>query len=416
MVAANALSHERRACEEDYMSKNPQASPEELRINYSDQYLRRYLAQGKVHPLEQASVLQLGGSDPKQMYEAAEIVMDLTERGCCDYTAINLNCGCPSPKVAGKGCFGAALMDDPKLVADLTQALHEGSEGMLPITVKCRIGTDTQQPFSKSGYAEMDPELEYQNLCRFIETVASNGVVTDFSVHARIAVLQKSFSPSDNRKIPPLKYDVVRRLVQDFPDFTFSLNGGIDTIAQAQAEFDSCPGLKGVMIGRSWAADPWSFAMADPLLFNTPSPASKNRLEILKSYGEHADWEEQNGDPTKIRRFIIKAVTTLFTGEPNAKRYRIALDEIAGIPKKLQSQGKSLAGQPPVSELILQAAYENLSEEVLLRSPEESYERKLYAEKKGQEGGAAAGPGVWSGAVAEWQRERKAQVLAAVDE
>lgn len=110
MVAANALSHERRAQEEEYLSLNPDASSEQVGENYSDQYLRRFLSQGKVQPLEGASVLQLGGSDPKQLFEAAETVMDLTERGWCDYTAINLNCGCPSPKVAGKGCFGAALV------------------------------------------------------------------------------------------------------------------------------------------------------------------------------------------------------------------------------------------------------------------------------------------------------------------
>lgn len=409
MVAANALCHERRACEADYMALNPSASPEELRNSYSDQYLRRYLAQGKTFPLEQSSVLQLGGSDPKQMFEAAETVLDMTSRGWCDYTAINLNCGCPSPKVAGKGCFGAALMDEPKLVADLTQALHDGCDGSMPITVKCRIGTDSDRPFSKAGYAEIDSDSEYRTLCNFIETVASNGIVTDFSVHARIAVLQKSFSPADNRKVPPLKYDMVRRLVEDYPEFTFSLNGGMDSIAEAQAEFDSCPGLAGVMIGRSWAADPWSFSMADQLLYNEPptAPAAKNRLEVLKAYGEHADWEEEHGDPIKIRRFITKAVTTLFTGEPRAKRYRIALDEISSIPKKLHAEGKSLEGQPPISELILRAAHDHLSDDILLRSPEESYERKLHAEKKRQEQGFASGQ--WSGAVAEWQRERKAE-------
>jgi tRNA-dihydrouridine synthase A len=410
MVSANALSHERRAREEEYMAQNADASSEELRNNYSDQYLRRYLEQGKIAPLEQASVLQLGGSDPKQMFEAAETVMDMTSRGWCDYTAINLNCGCPSPKVAGKGCFGAALMDEPKLVADLTRALHDGCDGRMPITVKCRIGTDSERPFSKMGYAEIDPESEYRTLCNFIETVASNGIVTDFSVHARIAVLQKSYSPADNRKIPPLKYDMVRRLVEDYPEFTFSLNGGIDSISEAQSEFDACPGLAGVMIGRSLAADPWSFSMADSLLYNKPAPAVKNRLEILKAYGEHADWEEEHGDPTKIRRFITKAVTSLFTGEHRAKSYRIALDEIACIPKKLQAEGKSLEGQPPISELILRAAHEHLSDDVLLRSPEESYERKIYAEKKRQEQGV--GVGQWSSAVEEWQLERKAEQSA----
>ena len=93
MVAANALSHERRAVEEEYRSLNPNASNEQVRENYSDQYLRRYLAQGFVDPLEGPSVLQLGGSDPAQVFEAAETVMDMTDRNWCNYTAINLNCG-----------------------------------------------------------------------------------------------------------------------------------------------------------------------------------------------------------------------------------------------------------------------------------------------------------------------------------
>jgi tRNA-dihydrouridine synthase A len=408
MVAANAIAHETKDCQDAYLTNHPEASVEDLRQGYSHHYLQRYLAQGKVVPMEGPSVLQLGGSDPHQMYTAAQTVVDMTERGLCDYTAINLNCGCPSPKVAGKGCFGAALMEEPTLVAELTKALHDGSDGTMPITVKCRIGTDIDRPFTKMGYADMDLEDEYQKLCHFIETVASNGIVTDFSVHARIAVLQKSYSPADNRKIPPLRYDVVRRLVQDFPDLTFSLNGGIDTISQAQAEFDACPGLAGVMIGRSWAADPWSFAMADQLLFPAASATNNhkhnnNRLKVLQAYGEHADWEEANGDPLKIRRFLTKAVSSLFTGEPNAKRYRIALDEIATMPKKLEAQGKTLEGYPPLSELILNAAYENLSEEVLLRSPEESYDRKLALEEKNNNNS----PGQWSEAVAEWQSQRK---------
>ena len=412
MVAANAIAHETKDCQDTYLRNHPEASLEELRQGYSHYYLQRYLAQGNVAPLEGPSVLQLGGSDPQQMHTAAQTVLDMTHRGLCDYTAINLNCGCPSPKVAGKGCFGAALMEEPTLIAELTKALHEGSDGTMPITVKCRIGTDVDQPFTKMGYAAADmdsDDKEYRKLCHFIETVASNGIVTDFSVHARIAVLQKSFSPADNRKIPPLRYEVVRRLVQDFPDLTFSLNGGIDTISQAQAEFDACPGLAGVMIGRSWAADPWSFAMADQLLYpatsgSTSSP-NNNRLKILQAYGEHADWEEANGDPLKIRRFLTKAVSSLFTGEPNAKRYRIALDEIATLPKKLDAQGKTLEGYPPLSELILNAAYEHLSQEVLLRSPEESYDRKVALEKKNNDNNS--NPGQWSEAVAEWQRQRK---------
>jgi tRNA-dihydrouridine synthase A len=404
MVAANALSHERRAQIEEYMVHNPGSTLEQAKDNYEDQFLQRHLCQGRMAPLEGASVLQLGGSDPNQMIEAAETVMDLTDRGHCDYMAINLNCGCPSPKVAGKGCFGAALMDDPKLVSELTSALDEGCGGKLPITVKCRIATDSSYGFTKAGYAQMDPEEEYQQLREFVETVASNGIVTDFSVHARIAVLSKSFSPSDNRKIPPLKYELVNRLVEDYPEFTFSLNGGVDSISQAQNAFATCPGLNGVMIGRSWAADPWSFAMADQLLYDIPN-APKNRLEVLKEYGKHADSEEELWDPLKIRRFIVKAVTPLFTGETRAKRYRIALDDIARLPKALHAQGKTLEGQPPISELILNAAYEHLSEDVLLRTPEESYERTRYAENKKNNGATSER----SAAISEWNTERQTE-------
>ena len=411
MVAANAISHERRSCEEEYRSLYPSATTQEVRENYSDQFMRRYLSQGKSEPLEGASVLQLGGSDPKQMFEAAETVMDMTDRGWCDYTAINLNCGCPSPKVAGKGCFGAALMDEPKLVSELTRALHDGTDGKLPVTVKCRIGTDSQEAFTRATYAEINEEEEYQRLCNFVETVASNGVVTDFSVHARIAVLQKSFSPADNRKVPPLKYNLVRRLVNDYPEFTFTLNGGVESISQAQQEFEECPDLTGVMIGRSWAADPWSFAMADKLLYGVPC-TPKNRLEVLTKYCEHADLEEEMGDPLKIRRFIVKAATPLFAGEPNSKQYRIALDQVGGLPKKLMKEGKSLDGQPPISELILNCAYEHLSEEVLLRTPEESYERKLHAETKQRNRGHDVGR---SQAVEEWQTRRKQDEEANVE-
>lgn len=413
MVSANALCHERRRMIEEYRSSNPHASAEEVQEHYSDRYIRRYLGQGQVSPLEGASVLQLGGSDPKQMFDAAETVMDMTARGWCDYTSLNLNCGCPSPKVAGKGCFGAALMDSPKLVSELTKALHDGTNGRLPVTVKCRIGTDSDQPFTKTSYAELDPEVEYRRLCNFIEEVASNGVVTDFSVHARIAVLQKSFSTHDNRKIPPLKYDVVRRLVRDYPHFTFTLNGGVDTLSHAQQELDACPGLNGVMTGRGWAADPWSFAMADQLLYGAETSTVRNRLELLMEYGKHADLEEQLYDPVKIRRFLTRAVTNLFTSEPNAKQFRIALDEIGAAPKRLHLEGKSLEGFPPISVLILEAAHKHLSDEVLLRTPEESNERKLYYEERKVDRTATTVRR--SSAVAEWQSNRDKEDHSPVD-
>jgi tRNA-dihydrouridine synthase A len=399
MVAGNSLMHEREGSMGAYRLEHPEATDGQVQQSYSGLYIQRSLGQA---PLEGPCVLQLGGSDPQQLFRAAQTVMDMTARGMCDYTALNLNCGCPSPKVAGKGCFGAALMDDAELVAELTKALHDGTEGKLPITVKCRIGTDVgmEESFTAKRYETLDAEEEYRKLRRFIETVASNGIVTDFSVHARIAVLQKSFSPADNRKIPPLKYDFVHRLARDYPDLTFSLNGGLESISQAQAQFDASPSLAGVMIGRAWAADPWSFAMADRLLYGDDSHSPVNRLELLKAYGKHADAEEELWDPVKIRRFIVKAVSPLFAGEANGKKYRIAIDEIAGLPKKLLAQGKTLEGYPPISELIVNAALEHLSEETLLRTPEESYDRVLFEEAKRNGEGRSLN-------VAEWQERRK---------
>jgi tRNA-dihydrouridine synthase A len=402
MVPANAVAAERQAQLTGCNSLlSPQLLRQEQEVNLSifnrhqdDDYLNRFLAQSELEAKSGPSVLQLGGSDPQQLYEAATAVWELkqiqiqrgknSENGPtaygCDYTAINLNCGCPSPKVVGGKCsFGAALMEQPALVAECCRAIHEGSRGEVPVTVKCRIGTDSTSTSRTAAY----DDAEFSQLDRFIQTVASGGVVTDFAVHARIAVLKKSFSPADNRKIPPLKYDVVHRLVQDHPELTFSLNGGIETIAQVRNQLAEAPGLKGVMIGRAFAADPWSFAMADELLYGCHSEATpRNRWEILKEYGKHADAEEEKWDPVKIRRFIVKAVQPLFSGEYNSKQYRIALDEIAGTPKRLKSQGKSMGGTTPVSELILHAATRYLGEEVLLRTPEESYERVLWEERK----------------------------------
>ena len=141
--------------------------------------------------------------------------------------------------------------------------------------------------------------------------------------------------------------------------------------------------------------------MADRSIYSDPNYTPRNRWEILNAYGEHADVEEEQWDALRVRRFIVKAVTPLFAGEPNAKKYRIALDEIAGLPKKLMVQGKSLDGTPRISELILNAACEHLSEEALFRSPEESYERVLWEEEKRKIGGGR------SLTLLDWQERRQ---------
>ncbi|KAL7510206.1 hypothetical protein ACHAXN_007159 [Cyclotella atomus] len=435
MVAANAIVHERDGA----------LSSDSGKLNSN--YLLRFLGQG--HNNEGASVLQLGGSDPDQLYIAAKTVYEfhqlhtrqwlqlseLDERDppvFCDYTALNLNCGCPSSKVAGKGCFGAALMSEPELVRQLTTSMHEGCQGTMPVTVKCRIGTDDGYIFTRDQYMQRSEEEEYQALKNFVLTVADGGIVTDFQIHARIAVLSKGYSPADNRKVPPLRYHHVKRLADECPELNISLNGGVDTLLGVERELDDCNALDGVMVGRGFAANPWSFAMADEVLYSRHEidchdhVGVKNRIEVLEAYGRHADFEEELWDPVKVRRFITKAISPLFAGEPNAKRFRIALDEIAGLPKQIMKQQtngvtvrEAMHGQPPLSELIMEAAVKHLSEDALYRSPKDSYEKMLWEhEQKEQKHifvNSATGDNATS-LIKEWQESRKEEELRNANE
>jgi tRNA-dihydrouridine synthase A len=435
MVSANAVAHESRR------RRNPQGRPSDdnsdnpSRYSNDDDdddkndplYLARFLAQS---PREGPSILQLGGSDPQLLFEASRTAAEMSRLSyrdldpsiaddsahadvkVCDYTGLNLNCGCPSPKVAGKGCFGAALMDDPALVRDLARAMHEGSDGQVPVSVKCRIGTDIMS-FDRSSTHQRYAygEDEYQKLCRFIETVAQDGIVTDFGVHARIAVLGRSFSPADNRKIPPLRYVVVRRLVRDYPTLRFTINGGFSSIEHIQIQMEECPNLAGVMVGRAWAADPWSFAMADAILYRDDDDQhlsdGRNRWQILEQFGAYADGEEQIWGAGRIRRFLLRAVSSLFAGEPNAKKYRIALDEIASQTKRLQQEQRaSQLKDIPLSERLLEAAQKHLSQETLLRTPRESYEMRLWNDRESTTLVTSSGTTL-SNNIAEWQQERK---------
>lgn len=158
-------------------------------LYYNEESRHRFLCFNA--PEEHPVVLQLGGADPKMLKEACRLASPY------NYDAINLNCGCPSERVSGSGCFGAALMREAPLVGELCSAMSEGVEGKTPITVKCRIGVDDDD--------------SYEQLSQFIETVSSQSPVRHFTIHARKAILG-GISPEQNRKIPPLKYPYVYQL------------------------------------------------------------------------------------------------------------------------------------------------------------------------------------------------------------
>ena len=199
------------------------------------------------------TVLQLGGSCPENMGQAAQIASSY------GYSEININSGCPSDKVAGSGSFGATLMYKPLLVAQLAQSIsqHTGR----PATVKCRIGVDDRD--------------NYEQLAEYIHIVHTHGGVEHFIVHARKAVLNANFSPADNRKIPPLKYDFVYRLVRDFPGLRFTLNGGVDSYQAINEHFAN--GAHGVMVGRSAVGAPFQWSAVDSKVYGVPDPGRTRR-------------------------------------------------------------------------------------------------------------------------------------------
>src|SRR6186713_728224 len=189
-------------------------------------------------PFEHPVGLQLGGSDPQALAESARICAD---RG---YDEINLNVGCPSDRVQ-EGRFGACLMAEPALVAECVAAMKAAVN--IPVTVKCRIGID-----------EQDPE---QSLFGFAAAVRAAGADA-LIVHARKAWL-KGLSPRENREVPPLNYEIVQRLKAAYPDWGIILNGGIASLDQAKAHLAH---VDGVMMGRVAYQEPWRLFAADPEL------------------------------------------------------------------------------------------------------------------------------------------------------
>ncbi len=239
---------------------------------------------------EQPLALQLGGSDPAILAEAARIGEDW---GYCE---INLNVGCPSDRVQG-GNFGACLMATPQLVADCIAAMQNAVK--VPVTVKCRIGIDDQ-----------DSERDFQN---FIDTVAATGCQT-FIVHARKAWLQ-GLSPKENREIPPLDYDRVHRLKTSRPELNIVLNGGLSSLIDNISYLEN---LDGLMFGREAYHNPWMLAAVDPLFANKPAPV-KSRREAVEAMFDYIATNLSTGLPLpRITRHMLG----LYHGQPGGRIWR----------------------------------------------------------------------------------------------
>jgi tRNA-dihydrouridine synthase A len=240
--------------------------------------------------IEHPIALQLGGSDPVLLAEAAKIGEDF------GYNEINLNVGCPSDRVQG-GHFGACLMAEPQLVASCIATMQAAVK--IPVTVKCRIGIDDQ-----------DEETALQN---FIETVAKTGCV-NFIVHARKAWLQ-GLSPKENREIPPLNYDRVHRLKKSFPNLTITLNGGLENIEMIQQNIGE---LDGVMLGRSAYHNPWILQTVDPL-FGQENASCATRRDAVLAMIPYID--EQLSRGLYLHR-ITRHMLGLYHAQPGGRMWR----------------------------------------------------------------------------------------------
>lgn len=252
----------------------------------------RFLA---FHPAEHPVALQLGGSDPEELAACARI------GAAYGYDEINLNVGCPSDRVQS-GRFGACLMAEPALVAECVSAMIAACS--MPVTVKTRIGIDHRD--------------SYEELQEFVARIARAGCRTVI-VHARKAWLQ-GLSPKQNREIPPLRYDVVRRLKADFPYLEIIINGGIRALDEMEHHLD---GLDGVMIGREACSNPYLFADVDRRFFDS-SVAVPSRQDIVNAYIPYVVSQLKAGIPlARLTRHLLG----LYQGQPGARRWRRALSE-----------------------------------------------------------------------------------------
>ncbi len=246
--------------------------------------------------VEKPLALQLGGDDPLALAECARIAE------AYGYDEVNLNVGCPSARVQS-GNFGACLMTQPERVAAGVAAMKAAVT--IPVTVKHRIGVDEHDSF--------------EWLAHFVRTVAAAGAER-FTVHARKAWLS-GLSPKENRTVPPLRYEVVYRLKETFPELTFELNGGVRTLGDALEQLGH---LDAVMIGRAAYETPYTFAAADALFYGEAHVPT--RREVVEAFKPYVAEQLKRGVPLNS---LTRHTLGLFAGCPGARAWRRHLSENA---------------------------------------------------------------------------------------
>ena len=266
------------------------------------------------HPL----AVQLGGSDPGKLAEVTRI--------CADhgFDEVNLNVGCPSDRVQS-GTFGACLMRQPSLVAQCVAAM-KGAAGDVPVTVKCRIGVDDQEP--------------REALWELAEQVFSEGADALW-VHARKAWLE-GLSPKENRDVPPLNYPLVRALKRDFPQKFIGINGGIRDLEQATGHLRN---VDGVMLGRAAYQNPGLLRSVDRLIYGDDLPDA-GIADVIAVMADHVDRHvAEGGRASHVTRHMVG----LFAGRPGARQWRRILSEQAVTPcatgNILRTAFESVAGE-----------------------------------------------------------------------
>ena len=250
-------------------------------------------------PEEKPLVLQLGGDNPNHLATCAKIAEDI------GYDQVNLNVGCPSDRVQN-GNFGACLMAQPELVAKAVEAMQKVVN--IPVTIKHRIGIDDQD--------------KYEDMAHFVRIVANAGC-QHFSVHARKAWLQ-GLSPKENRTIPPLRYEEVHRLKQEFPQLFIEINGGFKTLTEVK---DQLQFVDAVMIGRAAYDHPYLFATADQEIYGekTPPLTRQEVIEAMYPYLEY--WLKKGVKLNSMTRHFLD----LFAQQPGTKAWKRYISENAHL-------------------------------------------------------------------------------------